>query len=145
MFGMTRWNPANDLFSFQREVDRLFNQLWNDLPTQTADGRAPLQVHTSEEGWRIDVPLPGIDPQNVHLDVGGNMLAIRAEEPAASDGPSLRYEQSFTIPQFLDVEKIRATHRHGMLQLMLPFKDSIKPRRIPIDGVTDRKRIASAA
>ena len=144
MLGMTR-NPANDFFSFQREVDHLFNQFWNDLPTRTADARSPFQVHTSDDGWRIDVPLPGVDPQNVHLDVAGNTLAIRAEEPATKDGPSIRYEQSFTIPPFLDIEKISAAHRHGMLQLTLPLKDSVKPRRIPIDGVSDRKRITSAA
>ena len=145
MFGLTRWNPGNDFFSFQREVDRVFNQFWNDLPTRTADAPWPFQVHASDEMWRIDVPLPGIDPQNVHLDVAGNTLAIRAEEPATDAGPSLRYEQSFAIPQYLDIEKITAAHRHGMLQLTLPLKDTVKPRRIPIDGVTDRKRIPSAA
>ena len=145
MFGLTRWNPASDFSSFQREVDRLFNQFWIDLPARMADGRSPFQVHSSDDGWRIDVPLPGIDPQNVHLDVAGSTLTIRAEEPATDDEPPVRYEQTFTIPQFLDVEKIAASHRHGMLRLTLPVKESVKPRRIPIDGVTDRKRIASAA
>ena len=145
MFGLTRSNPATDLFSFERDVDRLFNQFWNDLPARTAEAKSPYQVHTSDEGWRIDVPLPGIDPRNVHIDVAGHTLAIRAEEPATNDGPSLRYQHAVTLPQFLDVEKISAAHRHGMLQLTLPLKASVKPRRIPIDEVTDTKRIASAA
>jgi len=145
MLGLTRLNAADDFLSFQREVDRLFNQFWNDLPTRTADGRSSFQVHTTDQGWRIDVPVPGIDPQHVHLEVAGNTLTIRAEEPNANDGPSLRYDHSFTIPQFLDVEKMSAAHHHGMLQLTLPLKDSVKPRRIPIEGVTDTKRITSAA
>ena len=33
MFGLTRLNSFDDVFSFQREVDRLFNQFWSDLPT----------------------------------------------------------------------------------------------------------------
>ena len=36
MFGLTRWNSFDDVFNFQREVDRVFNQFWNDLPTRTA-------------------------------------------------------------------------------------------------------------
>ena len=147
MFGFTRWNGLDDVFSFQREVDRLFNQFWNDLPTRTAAGQSPsFQVNSSDDGWRIDVPLPGIDPQNVNLEVAGSTLTIRAEEPGDNDRQAHRYEQSFTVPQFLDLEKISASHRHGMLQLTLPLKESVKPRRIQIEGVDDaKKRLTSAA
>jgi len=144
MFGLTRWNPVDDMFSFQREVDRLFNQFWNDLPTRTASGQSPsFQVNTSEDGWRIDVPLPGIDPQNVNLEVAGTTLTIRAEEPGQNNEPALRYEQSFTIPEFLNLEKITASHKHGMLRLTVPLKESVKPRRIQIEGVSDKKQIAA--
>jgi HSP20 family protein len=144
MLGLTRWNPVNDVFSFQREVDRLFNQFWNDLPTRTAAGQSPsFQVNTTEDGWRIDVPLPGVDPQNVNLEAAGTTLTIRAEEAGENGERSLRYEQSFTIPQFLDLEKISASHKHGMLRLTVPVKDSVKPRRIQIEGVGDKKQIAA--
>ena len=41
MFGLTRWNSFDDVFNFQREVDRLFNQFWSDLPTHTATATGP--------------------------------------------------------------------------------------------------------
>lgn len=146
MLGMTRWNAVDDIFNFQRQVENIFDQFWNELPNRTAAGRSPsFQVTTTSDGWRVDVPLPGIDPQHVTLEVAGGTLTIRAEEPASNDDSALRYEQSFTIPQFLDVEKINASYRHGMLQLRLPLKDSVKPRRINIDGVTGQKQIPSAA
>ncbi len=144
MFGLTRWNPVDDVFSFQREVDRLFNQFWNDLPTRTAAGQSPsFQVNTTNDGWRIDVPLPGISPENVSLEVASNTLTIRAEEQGENGERAARYEQSFTIPQFLDLEKITASHKHGMLRLMAPLKENLKPRRIPIEGVGDKKQIAA--
>jgi HSP20 family protein len=146
MFGLTRWNSVDDMFSFQREFDRLSNQFWNDLPTRTAAGQSPLfQANTTDLGWRIDVPLPGIDPQHVHLEVAGNTLTIRAEEPAEKGERALRYEQSFTIPQFLNLEKVSASHRHGMLRLTVPLKESVKPRRIQIETqVEDQKQLAGA-
>ena len=143
MFALTRWNSVDDVFNFQREVDRLFKEFWSDLPMRTAAGQSPsFQVNSTEEGWHIDVPLPGVDPKNVNLEVAGATLTIRAEEPGDSER-SLRYEQSFTIPQFLDLEKIRASHKHGMLRLTVPLKDSVKPRRIQIEGVADKKQIAA--
>jgi HSP20 family protein len=144
MFGLTRWNPVDDVFNFQRDIDRLFNQFWNDLPTRTAAGQSPsFQVNSTDDGWRVDVPLPGIDPQHVNLEVAGTTLTIRAEEPGENGERALRYEQSFTVPQFLDLEKITASHKHGMLRLTVPLKDSVKPRRIQIEGVGDKKQIAA--
>src|SRR5678809_1638804 len=127
MFGLTRWNSFDDVFNFQREVDRLFNQFWSDLPTRTAAGSSPsFQVNTTDDGWRVDVPLPGIDPKDVSLEVAGNNLTIRAEVPSEGGDKNVsRYEQTLMIPQFLDLEKLTASHRHGMLRLTLPLKESL--------------------
>ena len=145
MFGLTRWNSFDDVFNFQREVDRLFNQFWSDLPTRTAAGSSPsFQVNTTDDGWRVDVPLPGIDPKDVSLEVAGSNLTIRAEAPSEGKDQNVsRYEQTLMIPQFLDLEKLTASHRHGMLRLTLPLKDSVKPRRVQIETqVDDQKQLA---
>ena len=81
------------------------------------------------------MPLPGIDPQYVNLEAAGNTLSIRAEVPQGEGrGNQVRYQQTLTVPQFLDVEKLSARHEHGMLQLTLPLKDSVKPRKIQIEA-----------
>ena len=147
MFGLTRWNSFDDVFNFQRDVDRLFNQFWSDLPTRTAAGPAStspsFNVNQTEDGWRVDVPLPGIDPKDVSLEVAGSNLTIRAEVPSDGDKNVSRYEQTLIIPQFLDLEKLTASHRHGMLRLTLPLKESVKPRRVQIETqVEDQKQLA---
>ena len=145
MFGLTRWNSFDDVFSFQREVDRLFNQFWSDLPTRTAAGSSSsFQVHTTDDGWRVDVPLPGIDPKDVSLEVAGNNLTIRADVSTEGNEKNVsRYEQTLMIPQFLDLEKLTASHRHGMLRLTLPLKESVKPRRVQIETqMEDQKQLA---
>ena len=140
MNGQSRWNPFEQLFAVQRQADRLLDQLWSDLPTRSR-GSASLQVISGEDEWRIDVPMPGVDPQHVRLDVAGNTLAIRIE---GSEAPSdARYEQTLTVPQFLDLDRIKATHRHGLLQLTLPIKDSVKPRRVEIE-TEHRKQLTTA-
>jgi HSP20 family molecular chaperone IbpA len=54
-------------------------------------------------------------------------------------------KETFTIPQFLDVEKLSASHRHGMLRLTIPLKESVKPRRIQIETqVEDQKQLVGA-
>ena len=145
---LSRWSPFDDVFNFQREVDRLFNQFWSDLPTRTAAANAAsaFQVNSTEDGWRIDVPMPGIDPKDVTVEAAGNNLTIRAAATSDDrDQNQSRYEQTLTIPHFLDLDKLTASHRHGMLRLTVPLKESVKPRRIQIQAQNeDQKQLTGA-
>jgi HSP20 family protein len=133
--------PFDNFFQIQREFDRMFNQFWSDLPARTTNARSSFNVNANDDQWRVDVPLPGIDPKNVSLEAAGNTLTIRAVEPKTSEREEYRYEQTLTIPQFLDLDKISASHRHGMLELTIPVRDAVKPRRIQIAAGDDRKQL----
>ena len=149
MFGMPRWTSFDDVFNLHREVDRLFNQAWSEMPLRTAVNASPsfpFTVRSTEEGWRIDVPMAGIDPKDVRLEAAGSNLTIRVETPRdEKNAPATRWEQTLTVPQFADLEKLSATHRHGMLTLTLPIKDSVKPRRIEIQSHDEQKQLTGSA
>jgi len=148
MFGQTRWSPFEDIFNFQREADRLFNQFLTDVPARPAHPTPayPFQVHTSDDSWRVEIPMPGIDPASVTLEVAGNTIVVRAEQDGGRNDGSTQWEQTMTVPRILDLDGIRASHRHGMLVLTIPLKESVKPRRIQIDGVASdsRKQLTTA-
>lgn len=146
MFRMNRFTPYDELFTFQREVDRLFNQFWSDLPARTAASPATaFQATATDDGWRIEVPMAGVDPQLVAIEAAGNTLTIKAQEPGdAKTGPRVLFEQSLTVPPFLDIEKVTASHRHGMLQLTIPIKESVKPRRIQIAVADEQPQLVGA-
>src|SRR5215207_9427255 len=146
MFNQNRQSPFDELFDFQRSIDRMFNQFWSDLPARTAANAGSFRVRSTQDGWQVEVPMPGIDPEHVNLEVAGNTLSIRAEVPGENrNEPVTRYEQSVTLPQFLDLDKLQASHRHGLLQLSVPLKESVKPRRIEIQTSSgDRKQLTTA-
>lgn len=147
MLRMTRFTPYDEMFSLQREVDRLFNQFWTDLPARTAAAPATaFHARQTPDGWHIDVPLPGVDPQHVAIEAAGSTLTIKAQDPGdGKTGPRVLFEQSITVPPFLDLEKVSASHRHGMLQLTVPVKESVKPRRIEISVGADQPQLAGGA
>ena len=149
MFGMPRWTSFDDVFNLHREVDRLFNQAWSEMPLRSAVNASPsipFTVRSTEEGWRIDVPMAGVDPKDVRLEAAGNNLTIRVETPRdENNAPAVRWEQTLTVPQFADLEKLSATHRHGMLTLSLPIKASVTPRRIEIQSYDEQKQRTGSA
>lgn len=140
MFG--HGNAFEDIFNFQREADRLFNQFWSELPARSTRPAPtnPFQVHTSDDSWRLEIPMPGIDPKHVSIEVAGTTISVRAEQHGGRNDGETRYEQTMTVPQFLDLDRISATHRHGLLELTLPLRDSVKPRRIQIEGITESQK-----
>jgi HSP20 family protein len=147
MFGTSRWNSFDEIFNLHREVDRLFNQVWSEMPLRPAANASPsfpFQVRSSEDGWTVDVPMPGIDPRDVKLEVAGQTLSIRAESSGEKDATPYKFEQSLTVPQFVDLDKLTASHRHGMLRLALPLKDSVKPRRIEVQTQFEDQKQLSA-
>jgi HSP20 family protein len=100
------------------------------------------QVRSGNDEWHVEVPLPGVDPQHVSVEAAGHALRIRVQEPGQS---TPRYEQTFTVAQFLDIERLTASHRHGLLRLTLPIRESLKPRRISINVTgSDQKQLAAA-
>jgi len=140
MFSHNRGTTFNDIFNFQRDIDRFFNQVWNELParsSRTASSTYPVQVETDQNHWRMRLPMPGIDPKMITIDVTGNTVTVRAEQADGSRDGETQYEQAITVPPFLELDGMAATHRHGMLELTLPVKDSVKPRRIEIAGISD--------
>jgi HSP20 family protein len=126
-----------DMFTFHRQIDRLFNQMWSDLATRPTVSPTPaFQVRSTAHAWKVSVPLPGVDPKHVALEAAGHTLTIRVEQPESEENGSVRFEQAITVPQFVDLEKVTASHRHGLLELTLPLKESVKPRRIQIEAAT---------
>ena len=136
MFGKVRNSSFEDIFNFQREVDR-FNQFLSDGPVRPVQTTPtyPFQIHTAEDSWRVEIPMPGIDPAHVTLEVAGNTIAVRVEQDGGRNDGAAQWEQTMTVPRILDLDGIRATHRYGMLVLTIPLKESVKSRRVQIDGV----------
>jgi HSP20 family protein len=128
-----------------------FDELWalaNGFPPMsirqpwvvpaTHDLLRSSDVVSDEDGWRIRVALPGISPENVHVDVAANRLRIRASEQEGH-GEVIRYERELSVPDSVDTEQITATCRNGLLELRLPLKDAVRPRRIAVTAVEPKQ------
>ena len=76
----------------------------------------------------------------------GSTVSIRVETPRdEQNGSQTRFEQTVAVPQFADLDKLSATHRHGMLSLTIPIKDSVKPRQIEIQAYDEQKQLTGSA
>ena len=147
MFRSIRSNSDEDALRFQSGFARMFDEVWTDFHSAKPSGPS-LQVHAFDNAWRLEIALAGIDPRDVNVEVAGNVVTIRAQRHSEyeNDQP-IRYQQSFRVPQFLDINRITASHRHGLLVLTVPLKESVKPRRVDVEieaVSSDQKKLTAA-
>jgi HSP20 family protein len=141
---LTRWSPFDELSTLHREMDRLFSRAF-DTPNTPQNPNATafvpaIEVASGKDGWDVRLSLPGVDPKDVQVEVAGNTLTVRGERvardgrksPYVSEIAYGRFERTLTLPESIEGDKVVAAYRNGMLELHLPLKESVKPRRIQI-------------
>ena len=125
-----------------REVDRLAQQLMG-----TTNRPVAMAMDAWREGDRfvLEFDLPGVSPESVDLDVERNVLTIRAERTArngdwqmlASERPRGAFSRQLVLGDNLDLDRIEAAYRDGVLRLVVPVAEKAKPRRIEVKTQDD--------
>jgi len=130
------------LFDTLNEFDRLGSALFSAINGVSTPLAMPLDVHRESDRYVLDADLPGVDPKSIDLSVDGDWLTIRAERSTntdTQDGQWLVHERSdasvvrrIALGQDIDVDKIEANYRDGVLSVVVPIAEGARPRKITI-------------
>jgi HSP20 family protein len=147
---IVRWEPFRDLVSIQDRMNRLFDDAFRGSPRQATEDDwalggswAPVvDIFEKDGNIVLKAELPGVDPKNVDIRVENNTLSLRGERELDREVKREAYHRversygsftrSFTLPNVVDVEKIKAEFKDGVLQLTLPKRDEAKPKQIRV-------------
>lgn len=135
------WNPYTDL---SESIEKLFNDGFIQKGEESPRLWAPaVDVIEEESAYTIKADIPGLAKEDVHVEVQDNTLTIRGEKHEEKEEKGKRYfrkertygsfTRSFHLPENVDVEAIKATHKEGILELTIPKKEQEKPKRIDIN------------
>ena len=136
------WSLPRDARSFRQAFDRFAE--FGDSATDEAGAWAP-RVDIREDAGRfvIRADVPGVDPAGIDVSMDRNVLAIRGERVAEPDDASGQFSRQerphgtflrrFTLPDSVDAERITASNRQGVLEIVIPKKAESAPRRIVVE------------
>ena len=105
-----------------------------------------VNMGTTEEAVEIYAFAPGLNPAKIDVSVEKDLLVISgvraSEAPRPSDKLHVyakeRYEGAFKrvvgLPEEVDSSRIEASYRDGVLRIVVPKRESTKPRRIEVKG-----------
>lgn len=157
MFELKKWEPLRELSTIQREMDELFRRTFGSLTTslfgrETRGAWVPYADCFMKEGnFVIHADLPGVDPKDVEVTVTGNILSIKGvrksdvkkekEGYIFHESSAGSFERVMTLPDGVDTGKIHASLKNGVLELTMPTKAEVLPKKVKveIEGKTEKK------
>ena len=132
-----RQDDDNPMMSLQRDLNRVFEDFWgrfdNPFGGMTAGGPR-TDISETDEAMLVSVDLPGLDENDIEVNVTDDMLTIRGEreEKAEKDGFTSQSRRSFhrmiPVPPGVDPEKAEAEFKRGVLTVTLPKTEEAKAR-----------------
>ncbi|WP_198675230.1 Hsp20/alpha crystallin family protein [Pleomorphovibrio marinus] len=75
------------------------------------------------EGWQISISLPGMDKRDIRLKVEDRQLVVEGEISRKSKHSVSRQavRRSYYLPERLDLNKIKAEMKNGLLEVTIPY------------------------
>lgn len=137
---------------FFRDLDDLFGERSSSfLPTlfdmPSVQGRFDCRVDEEEDEYIATFEVPGFSPEEIKVDVTGNMLCVSAEcdQEKAEGRHSVsrrmdRVQRTIMLPPDTNTEEIKAHYENGILHVCIPKSESSKRRSIQIESGTFRPR-----
>jgi len=120
---------------FQDAVNRLFEpgaRPWTP----------PVDILETENELLLKMDVPDINMKDVEIRMENNTLTIQGErkfeQPQGKGFHRIErsygtFARSFTLPNTVDTENVRADYRQGVLTVVLPKKEVAKPRTIRVE------------
>ncbi|MBT3712687.1 MAG: Hsp20/alpha crystallin family protein [Anaerolineae bacterium] len=125
----------------QRDMNRLFNQR-SSSHLRVAPSYPAINTWANEDGLFVSAEMPGVSTQDIDISVTGNTLVITGERGADDIPEDARihrkergygkFSRSIQLPFSVDAEKVEASFKNGVLNILLPQVEAEKPKKIAI-------------
>ena len=142
---MQRFDPFDTLLPLREAMNYLFEESFVGPRFELVSRKSfPINVYETPDQKQlvIEAALPGFKPEQIHVQVEGDVLTIRAtqkQEQSTEKGAYVRREitenemyRAISLPVPIEVEEIDAAYEHGVLTLCMPKRATAQPKQIPI-------------
>ena len=144
---LVRWNPIRDTFSLRNHMNRVFGDFY--FPTNREEGDLSMwnwnpvvDVYDNDDNIVLKAEIPGIDKKDIEIDVKGRVLTLKGERSSDNEMKEDNYyrrercfgkfERAFTLPVNVELDKIKANYKDGVLEIEIPKPEEKKPKQITV-------------
>ncbi|HEY3990850.1 MAG TPA: Hsp20/alpha crystallin family protein [Acidobacteriaceae bacterium] len=143
---IVRWDPFREVVSLQSRLNSLFQDYGrgqsDDEVLSAASFAPPVDIYEDDQKLVLKLEVPGVNQEDMDIQVEGRTLTVRGERKFDREEKQENFHRvehrygtfarSFTLPNSVDAENVKATYDAGVLQLEFPKRAEAKPRQIKI-------------
>jgi HSP20 family protein len=135
----TGYEPFPGLKAFEQTMGRLFAE-----PNGSRPWVPPVDIVENENELVVKADVPDMKFEDIQVELENGTLTLRGErkfEKKTENGGGYHriernygtFERSFTLPDTVDAEHVKADYKNGSLTVTLPKKEVAKPRQVKVE------------
>jgi HSP20 family protein len=133
------WPETSTLF------ERFFSDPFFSPFTRPSEGWVPpVDILEKDGNLVLRAEVPGVNEKDIDLKLEGNVLTLKGEKKQEHEEEHDNYHRmesfygsftrSFTLPDTVDCDHIKADYKNGILTVTIPQKPEVRPREIPVSS-----------
>jgi HSP20 family protein len=134
------WSPLSDIGQLNERMRRMLEQTFGGLLDEPAGFIPAVDIEEAEDAYVVEAELPGVQREDVNIEVSGNELSISGEiKERKREGVVRRrmrrigrFEFRVTLPGELNAEGVDAKLNDGVLTVRVPKAERMQRRRIEV-------------
>lgn len=153
---IVRWDPFADMALLRDQVNRAFEQSLNrngqgQEPASSRTWAPVVDIAESENDFVLHVEVPGLKPEEIDIQIADDTLTIKGERKLEKETKKKEYvriersygafQRSFSLGVPIKKENVGASYNSGVLTIILPKAEEVKPKQIKIEVKGEPKTI----
>ena len=139
------WRRLDELTSFRKEMDSLFNRFFGETPLLRRfreEWLPTVDFSETKDKLVFKAELPGLEAKDIDVSISGDILTIKGEKKREEEQEDEHFHsveryygsfhRSFRLPQNVETNKIAAKFDKGVLKISLPKTEEAKKKVINI-------------
>jgi len=127
---LTKFDPMKELSELEKRMGGAFKLPEIGELSNVTSFIPSVNTREGEYAYHVEVDLPGVKKEDVHVEVEDNVLTISGERKTKKEVKEKDYykmessygkfQRSFTLPENTDAENIEANSKDGVLEVVIP-------------------------
>lgn len=137
---ITRYEPWSLLNRLQRELE----QGTAEGSTATAEWAPAVDIKEEADKFVLHADIPGVKPEEIDISMEAGVLTIKGEKKTEALTEKENYKRvertygsfyrRFSLPDTADAEAISAVSKNGVLEITIPKRESVQPKKISVSS-----------
>jgi len=139
---LIHYEPWGLLKQLQKELELSREAQSSDGSTSTAEWAPAVDIKEDNDRFLLYADIPGVKPEEIEVHMEAGILTLKGEKKSEAKTEKEGFKRiertfgsfyrRFSLPDSANAEAISAKFRNGVLEITIPKREAVKPKRIDV-------------